>query len=133
MPPGETPPAGEQPPGETQPPVADGELSFGDATIEDQTYVTREKIDALTLPEATGGSGTVTYGMTALRPLWFSFLVGEDRYPIIPGLVFTPGERTLSGTPAVDGIDDSYIITYYARDEAGGRAELTFRIFVVKE
>ena len=42
---------------------------------------------AVTLPEADGGSGTVTYSVT----------------PMVPGLSFDPGTRVLSGTPTVAG------------------------------
>lgn len=56
-------------------------LSFGDASVARQNYVVGTAIDALTLPEANGGAGAVTY---ALSPP--------------PGLTFNATTRRLSGT-----------------------------------
>ncbi len=57
--------------------------SFGGATIPDQTWVKAEPIEALTLPEASGG-GALTYALTPSPP---------------DGVTFTESTRTLSGTP----------------------------------
>ena len=58
----------------------------------DQTYTMGRPITALTLPVATGGTGTLTYTLTgpAMRGL-------ADQ--AVPGLTFTATTRVLSGTP----------------------------------
>ena len=60
------------------------EPKFGSRTIPDQTYTRGLAIDALALPQATGGAGTVRYRLT----------------PALPGLRFASGKRVLSGTPS---------------------------------
>jgi hypothetical protein len=66
---------------------------------------------AVTLPEADGGSGTVTYSVT----------------PMVPGLSFDPATRVLSGTPTVAG---GYPLTYTAMT-SGDEASLSFTVTVV--
>ena len=63
-------------------------------------------IGGATLPEAEGGDGEFTYGLTGL-PL---------------GLSFDPDTRTLSGTVAAG----EYTLTYTATDESGVQDALTF-------
>ncbi len=94
--------------------------TFGDATIDDMTYVSGEDIDAMTLPAATLGDGALTY----------SLVDHEGRIP--EGLVFTAGTRTLSGRPILlrDAIETNYRMTYTATDENGDDATLTFMITV---
>ena len=70
---------------------------FSDATT-DQTYTVGMAIQSLTLPEATGGDGTLTYSLG----------------PMIPdGLMFDGATRTLSGTPTTAG---TYHMTYTVAD-----------------
>ena len=75
------------------------------------TYFVGTTIGALTLPEASGGKGTLRYGLS----------------PRVPGLEFDAATRTLSGTPAVVG---RYDMTYTAIDEAGDADSLAFAIEV---
>ena len=75
------------------------------------TYFVGAAIGALRLPEAGGGTGTLTYGLS----------------PRVPGLTFNAATRELSGTPSVAGI---YDMTYTAIDEAGNAETLAFAIEV---
>ena len=68
----------------------DSSLAFADDTvIENQTYTAGTAINALVLPEATGGEAPITYSVSTLPA----------------GLSFDAATRTLSGTPtaATDG------------------------------
>ena len=86
--------------------------SFGGATIPDQTWVKAEPIEALTLPEASGG-GALTYALTPSPP---------------DGVTFTESTRTLAGTPTALQAATEY--AYTATDGGGGSAELRFTIEV---
>ena len=89
-------------------------LSFAAmATVADQSYFPNRAIQSLVLPDATGGSGALTYSLS----------------PEVPGLTFAAGAgaRTLTGTPTATG---EYAMTYAARDEAGATDQLTFTIYV---
>ena len=66
-------------------------------TVADQTYTEGDAISPLTLPEASGGNGTLSYSLT----------------PTVPGLMFTAATRTLGGTPTSAG---TYAMTYQAVD-----------------
>ncbi len=87
--------------------------SFGDATIPDQTWVRAVPIDALTLPEASGGDGVLTYALTPSLP---------------DGLTFTESTRTLSGTPTTLQAATEY--TYTATDPGGDAATVSFSVKV---
>ncbi len=87
--------------------------SFGDATIPDQTWVQNTAIEALTLPEASGTGGVLTYAVTPSPPA---------------GLTFTASTRTLSGTPTAAQGPTEY--TYTATDAGGRAATLTFEIAI---
>ncbi len=78
-----------------------------------QTYNVGTAISALTLPEASGGDGPLTYSLT----------------PTVPGLSFnaTASVRRLTGTPTAAG---TYDMTYTARDVDGDTGSLTFAITV---
>ena len=82
-------PAGVEPPVDTAP-------SFTGAAT-DQAYTVGEAIEPLELPAAKGGNGALSYTLE----------------PAVPGLTFTPGTRTLSGTPTTAG---SYRMTYRVAD-----------------
>ena len=60
----------------------------------DQTYTMGRPIPALTLPAATGGTGTLTY---TLRDGSGNDVDTTDN--AIPGLTFNTTSRVLSGTP----------------------------------
>ena len=99
------------PPG-TSPPPADTSPSFAGATGPgDRSYTAGAAIDALTLPAATGGDGTLTYTLT----------------PSVPGLSFDPSTRRLTGTPSGAGAHD---MTYTVTDADGDTDTLSFNIVV---
>ncbi len=79
----------------------------------DQTYTVGTTISALTLPEARGGDGPLTYSLS----------------PAVPGLSFnaTATVRRLTGTPSTA---DTYNMTYRVRDTDGDTDSLTFTITV---
>ena len=77
----------------------------------DRTYAVGAPIAALTLPEATGGDGALTYSLS----------------PDVPGLTFDPATRVLGGTPSQAG---AYDVTYTARDDDDDTDSLSFTITV---
>ena len=83
------------------------------ATIDDQNYYTETAIN-LTLPEASGGTGTLSYTLT-------------PDASIPAGLSFDPDTRTLAGTPTTTN-ETAAALTYTATD-ANGRTDN--RIFTV--
>ena len=80
----------------------------------DRSYTVGRAMDTLTLPEATGGNGTLTYSLS----------------PDVPGLSFNAAARQLSGTPAAAG---TYAMTYAATDEDGDTDTLSFAIVVIDD
>ena len=80
----------------------------------DQTYTMNTAITDLALPEATGGTGTVTYTLA----------------PLPNGLTFTATTRVLSGTPTTA---DTTELTYTATDDNGSTAMDTFTVTVADE
>ena len=88
-------------------------LHFGGATVTTQNYVFRQTITPLTLPQATGGNGDLTY---TLRP----------NLPF--GLSFDTDTRSIAGTPAV--IIDPLTYTWLATDADGDTATLRFLLGV---
>ncbi len=84
---------------------------FGDASVDNQVWVTGTAITDLILPAATGGNGAVTYSLTPSLPA---------------GLSFTAATRTISGAPAATVAKTTY--TYAATDTDGDTNTLTFRI-----
>ena len=81
------------------------------SSLDDRAYPAGEPIEALTLPEASGGDGALTYSLS----------------PEVPGLSFDPVERQLTGTPTQI---DNYEMSYTAADTDGDAAKLTFAIAV---
>ena len=77
----------------------------------DRTYTEDTAIDALTLPEASGGNGTLTYTLS----------------PNVPGLTFNATTRQLTGTPSTAG---TYSMTYTVTDEDGDTDSLSFTVTV---
>ena len=92
-------------PEDTQPSFASG------SEPGDQTYTAGTAIDALTLPTASGGDGTLTYSLTSS----------------VPGLRFDAATRRLTGTPTMAG---TFIMTYSVVDEDGDTDTLNFTITV---
>ena len=76
-----------------------------------QTYTVGTAIEALTLPTASGGDGTLMYSLTSS----------------VPGLSFDAATRQLTGAPTTAG---TYIMTYNAEDEDGDSATRVFTITV---
>ncbi len=86
-----------------------------DATIPRQRYAPDEPI-SVTLPEATGGDGTLTYAITETLP---------------DGLIFTPATRVLDGTPTIEQDAVEYTYTVTDMDPAGANtAQQTFTIAI---
>ena len=77
----------------------------------DQTYTVGTAIETLTLPQASGGDGALSYSLS----------------PNVPGLSFDATPRELDGTPSTAG---TYAITYTVMDEDGDTATLDFSITV---
>ncbi len=77
----------------------------------DRTYTVGEAIDALTLPEATGGNPPLTYSLS----------------PDVPGLRFAAAARRLTGTPTEVG---SYAMSYTVTDADGDSYTIYFTIAV---
>ena len=91
---------------------ADTQPSFaGTNEPGNKTYTVGTAIEALTLPTASGGDGTLAYSLTSS----------------VPGLSFDDTTRQLTGTPTTAG---SYIMTYNAEDEDGDSATRVFTITV---
>ena len=71
-------------------------------TVEDQIYIVNRPIEPWTLPEATGGNGSLSYTL------------GYANLARVPdGLSFDPATRTLSGTPTLVG---TYNMHYVVQD-----------------
>ena len=87
-------------------------LTFGAGTIADQAWVVGTAVN-LTLPEATDGTGTITYSLSPTTPA---------------GVTFTPGTRILAGNPT--GRFTSATFTYTATDGNSDTVTLTFTIVV---
>ena len=77
----------------------------------DQDYTRGTAITPLTLPEATGGDGILSYSLT----------------PAVPGLSFDPATRRLTGTPTSVG---TQAMTYRVTDADGDSDTLSFSIVV---
>ena len=77
----------------------------------DQTFAVDTEIPALTLPEATGGDGTLAYSLS----------------PAVPGLSFDAAARLLTGTPTAAGVHST---TYTVTDADGDTDSLSFTITV---
>ena len=84
-----------------------------------QTYTMGHPIPALTLPAATGGTGTLTYTLTGPGDAALS--------QAVPGLTFNTISRVLTGTPTTQPTTD---LTYTVTDENGSIASATFSITV---
>ena len=82
-------------------------------TVPDQLYRVGAAIDALALPAATGGNGTLTYTLSPALP---------------EGLRFAPETRIVSGTPSGDLAKTGYTLT--ATDMDGDEASLPFTVEV---
>ncbi len=89
------------------------------ATIADKTFTVDAEITAFTLPEATGGNGTISYALTPDLPM---------------GLSLNGSTREVSGTPTAAAAEVTY--TWRASDSDSNTANsdtaaLTFQVTVV--
>ena len=91
----------------------------------DQTYTMGQTITDLTLPAATGGTGTLTY---TLRDGTGNDVDGTDN--AVPGLTFNTTARVLSGTPTTQA---TTVLTYTVTDERGSTASATVTITVAAQ
>ena len=87
---------------------------------DDQGYTLDTEITDLELPEATGGTEPLTYTLTGPN--------GTDLSEV-PGLAFTAGTRTLSGTPSAAGIT---VLTYTVTDANDATATAAFTVTVTR-
>jgi len=90
------------------------------ATVADQAYTVGTAIDSLVLPQATGGTGTLRYRLL------------PSLSEALPGLMFDPSTRTISGIP-LDPTEDAVQFTYLVTDDDGKTATLSFSIKVNPE
>ena len=77
-------------------------IFFGEIEIADQYVSVGEKITPITLPEASGGTGTLTYVITESLPA---------------GIVFDATTRTISGTPEMPAQKSIYTLKVTDADE----------------
>ena len=103
------------PPDPPAPPDPPQTISFKGSTVTAQRYRTGTAI-SITLPQATGGVGTLTYSLTPALP---------------SGLTFDATTRELSGTPGE--IMDATEYTLTATDEDGVAAPLKFMLAVAAD
>ena len=94
--------------------VTDDTLTFGSEIISNQNYVKDHTITPVTLPEATGGSGNLTYSLTPSS--------------LPTGLSFNNNTRVISGTPTQLIFNRRY--TYTVTDGDGNTAMLFFLMSV---
>ena len=97
------------------PPPQSDPLSFGSKRIANRRWKVGSAVD-VTLPEATGGTGTITYSLSPTAP---------------DGVSFTARTRRLTGTPT--GRFALATFTYTATDGNGNSVELTFTIVVTAD
>ena len=89
--------------------------TFGSSTISDQKYVLNTAITNLTLPQATGGVGSLSYSLTP---------------SLSTGLSFNAGTRVISGTPTVTKDQTEYTYTVTDSNTPATSVNLKFKITV---
>ena len=99
--------------GGSEPP--DQEPTFGDRTIAAKSYIQNSPVDE-TLPEATGGDGTLTYSIAETLPA---------------GLEFSSSTRKITGTPT--GTQAATYYTYKVSDADGDQAAILFAIAIAED
>ena len=91
--------------------IQDDRMPAFSGALAAQIYTVGSAIAALTLPEATGGDGELTYSLTPPA-----------------GMAFDKDTRVLSGTPNTAAVATNYTLT--ARDGDGDTDELVFSVTV---
>ncbi len=91
------------------------DLSFGGGSIADQSWHKDDAITTLTLPQATGGSGSITYGLSPSLP---------------SGLSFDASARTISGTPTETSVSATY---RYTATDGTDTLMLSFKVEVLEK
>ena len=86
---------------------------FSVTTIADRTYTENTEIDDMVLPEATGGTGMLTYALPVELPT---------------GLAFEPATRALSGTPTEPQAATAY--NYTVTDSATSPLTTTLIVMI---
>ena len=94
-------------------------LSFGAETIADQSWDTGDTVN-LTLPEATGGTGTIAYTLSPTLPAGLTFDATARTITGTTTAVFTSAEFTYTAT---DGNADTVTLTF---DAVVAASALTF-------
>ncbi len=89
--------------------------TFGEQSIDNQTWTQNQQITALTLPTATGGDGTLTYTLS----------------PALPAGVSKSDSHRVNGAPSVHQGETAY--TWKATDADGDEAELSFTITIAED
>lgn len=89
--------------------------SFGDASISDIEVIQNSPFDPVTLPEATGGNGELTYSLSPTA---------------VAGVMFDDMTRTLQGSPTSHGMT---MYTWQVSDIDGDSAKLSFMLNVVED
>ena len=93
--------------------IPDQMPTFGEMTIAPQSYLVNQPIVSVTLPQASGGDGSLAYILL----------------PFLPnGLRFDPATRTISGTPSETIGETIYTLTAFDTD--GDVASLSFPLVV---
>ena len=94
------------------PPPGEEPLSFGEASVDDQEYTAGTAIADMVLPEASVGTGDITYSVSELPA----------------GLSFDADTRTISGTP--EAASDGAVDVTYTATSGEATVTLTFSITV---
>ena len=100
-------------------------LTFSPSHVVNQSYPEDTAIATLTLPQASGGTGTLSYNLTASTS--DGTLTSAD---LPAGLSFADSARQLTGTPSAAG---TYSMTYTVTDSDGPTATLRFNVVVAAD
>ena len=107
--------------------VTDGSLSFGGATIADQSFTKDTAITTLNLPQATGGSGSLTYTLSPTLPSGLSFDATARTITGTPTTLASSADYTYSATDGADTVALSFGIEVLAAEEgASAQAGLSW-------
>lgn len=88
-----------------------GWLAGTSNSVNDAGIPTLRTVSSITFPEASGGTGTITYSLRVNR-------TEEDLSAAASGITFDASTRTLGGTPAA-AAQREWAVTYTATDQNG--------------